>query len=498
MDYDAIVVGAGLGGLTCAAFLARNGLKTLVLEQSNVPGGYCHSFTRRRFEFDAAVRYIGYCGPGQEVDLILKALELDQKVKFLEIEPDGYDRLIFPDLTIEVPKGADNYRDRLKKIFPEQAGGLDEYFQIIQAVESELADPMPDWSNGYLAEWGQRTVAQLLEQTVSHSSLASLLAGQNFNYALPPSLASVVTHSRIVMQYCYGAYYPKGGTQVIPAALVETITGKGGEVKCRSRVSRIITDKGKARGVVLEKGQEFSAGLVVSDVDAKSTFLHLVGAEHLSEKLVQRVTNLKQSLSSFIIYLGVEMDLASMGLTASNYWLHPSYDLEENYRQLMAGELPSEPPLFITIPTLKDPDSKYAPSGMHVVEIFTLAPYGPFSPWREELFLRRGEEYNRLKEELANRIKVRAEKLIPDLTKHIVMEVTGSPVTNEYYTLATEGAIYGPAKGPGQTGKNSLPLITEIENLHLTGASTSHHGVAGTMLTGKRTASAILGKNLGA
>lgn len=498
MDYDAIVVGAGLGGLTCAAFLAQNGLKTLVLEQCHVPGGYCHSFTRRRFEFDAAVRYIGHCGPDGEVTLILKGLGLEEKVKFLEFEPDGYDKLIFPDLTVEVPRGADNYRERLKKLFPDQADGLDKYFQIIQAIKSELAGPSPDWSSGCLAEWGERTVAQLLEQTVSHPILLSMLAGQNFNYALPPSLASVITHSRIVSQYDDGAYYPKGGTQAIPAALVNSITGHGGELKCRARVSRIVTEDGKARGVVTGKGEEFSAGIVVSDVDAKSTFLQLVGPEQLSDELVQRVTKLKQSLSSFIIYLGVEMDLAALGLTSCNYWLYPSYDLEENYRRLLAGEMPSDPPLFITIPTLKDPESGYAPPGMHVVEIFTLAPHGPFSPWREEPFMRRGEEYNRLKQGLADKLKARAEKLIPDLTKHIVMEVSGSPVTNEYYTLATEGAIYGPAKSPEQTGKNALPITTEIENLYLTGANSSYHGVAGAMLTGKRTASAILGKDLGA
>ncbi len=102
----------------------------------------------------------------------------------------------------------------------------------------------------------------------------------------------------------------------------------------------------------------------------------------------------------------------------------------------------------------------------------------------------------KLKTEIADQLITEAQKVIPGLKEHIVLNVSGSPLTNEYYTLSTEGAIYGPAKTPDQVGRNSLPIKTEVQNLYLTGASTSTHGVAGCMLSGLATASAILGGNL--
>lgn len=497
MDYDAVIIGAGIGGLTGGAFLAKNGLKVLLLEQSLIDGGYCHSFTRKRFEFDAAIRYIGACGPGQDVNLILKGLGLDGQIEFLEINPDGYDKLIFPDFTVDVPKGAAAYRERLKQLFPKEAEGIDSYFNVVEAMWTEIRKPAPDWSSPLLASWGDKTLKDLLTTSIKDPKLAAVLAGQNFNYALPPSQVSLIAHSRVIMHYLQGAYFPKGGCQTIPNGLLKVIKANEGEIRTRTRVKRIVIENNKAVGVVLQKGdEEIRAKLVISNADAKETFLELVGTQNLSPDFSRRIVELKPSLSSIILYLGVEMDLAALGLTPCNYWLHYGYDMEGPYESLGRGQMPVDPSIFLSVPSLKDPGSVFAPEGMHTLKICALAPYEPFKPWRELPFMRRGEEYMKLKSEIADRLIAKAEKVIPGLKEHIVLDVSGSPLTNEYYTLSAQGAIYGPAKTPDQVGRNSLPIKTEIENLYLTGANTSTHGVAGCMLSGLATASAIFGGNL--
>src|SRR4030067_1101155 len=96
-DWDAIVVGSGLGGLSAAAYLATNGLRTLVLEQHYVAGGNAHVFRRKQmFEFDVGGHYLGDCGPDGLIPTVLRGVGLDGEIAFLELDPDGVDTPVFP------------------------------------------------------------------------------------------------------------------------------------------------------------------------------------------------------------------------------------------------------------------------------------------------------------------------------------------------------------------------------------------------------------------
>ena len=114
-----------VGGLTTAAYLATNGLRTLVLEKHYVAGGTSHVFRRKgKFEFDVGIHYLGDCGPNGMIPAILRTVGLEGKIEFLEMDPDGFDTLMFPGLTFRVPKGWDRYRERLVQAFPETVAGL--------------------------------------------------------------------------------------------------------------------------------------------------------------------------------------------------------------------------------------------------------------------------------------------------------------------------------------------------------------------------------------
>ena len=124
--WDAIVIGAGLGGLSTAAFLATNGVRTLVLEQNQVVGGCSQVFRRagNRYEFDVGVHYIGDCAPGGSVDRLMHGLGLEDRIEFAELDPDGFSTITLPDVTFRVPKGWDAYEQRLVETFPDQADGI--------------------------------------------------------------------------------------------------------------------------------------------------------------------------------------------------------------------------------------------------------------------------------------------------------------------------------------------------------------------------------------
>ncbi len=100
-EYDVIVLGAGVAGLICGTFLAKSGKKVLIIEQHSIPGGYCTSFKRKGFIFDAAVHHIGGCGKWSVVGRCLK--ELDINIKFLLIDRLGKFLRLFRGFQLCIP-----------------------------------------------------------------------------------------------------------------------------------------------------------------------------------------------------------------------------------------------------------------------------------------------------------------------------------------------------------------------------------------------------------
>src|SRR3970040_2888554 len=136
--WDVSVVGSGLGGLTAAAYASALGRWVLVLEQHYIAGGNASVFRRKRvFECDVGTHYLAQCEPGGNVRTILRGVGLEDVVEFLEMDPDGFDTIVFPGVCVRMPKGWERYRERLVQAFPEQAEGGGRGVDILQAVASQ-------------------------------------------------------------------------------------------------------------------------------------------------------------------------------------------------------------------------------------------------------------------------------------------------------------------------------------------------------------------------
>lgn len=509
--WDAIIIGSGLGGLTCAAYLTAAGKRTLVLEQNQVAGGCSQVFRRKgnRFEFDVGMHYIGECHPGGRMTTALRGLGLDGRIEFRQLDPDGHSTLVFPDLTFRVPSDWDSYLARLIEAFPDQERGLRRCVGILRRIGSELRSAvMPRRTVRSLLRFARRAptitlVGQLpltwLFAVCRLSPLArAVIVGESGDYAVAPSQTSVALHGGFLDHYLTGgAWYPRGGGQVVPAHLIDVITTHGGRVRTKAHVTRILVEDGAVVGVQLADGETIHAPIVVSGADLKRTYLDLVGREHLAPATIARVQKYRMALPLFSVYLGLDIDLADQ-LPNSTYWCFPHTDVEGLYREVHEGRIPDQVPIFLTSSGTKDPGNPHAaPPGHSTVEVMCLAPPTTFWPGGDDY--RRNQQYLALKHRLTEHLIDRATTVIPDLRQHIVWQEASSPGTQERFTLSSLGSCYGIEMAGDQIGPRRPGARTEIRGLWLTGASTSSGpGIVGAVTGGLKTAEAVLGRRLSA
>ncbi|HKJ37546.1 MAG TPA: NAD(P)/FAD-dependent oxidoreductase, partial [Anaerolineales bacterium] len=295
MNYDAIIIGSGAGGLTAAVALAQAGKKVLVLEQHDRPGGWTHSFTLNGYRFSPGVHYIGSLHEGGSLRRIYDGLGVSQDMTFVELNPDGYDHIIVGDTRVDFPKGKEKLIERLKSQFPHEAQGIDSYFaDVISMTEGlkhlgNLKQPLKTAkSAGNVLKWVRATGADLVNAHITDPVLRGVLAGQAGDHGLPPSQVSAFMHAGITQHYLEGGYYPLGGAFTLPRAFVRALKRSGGEIRLKSSVKRILIEGKKVLGVELDSGEEIRADVVISNADPEVTFGKLIGREHLSARLKRK------------------------------------------------------------------------------------------------------------------------------------------------------------------------------------------------------------------
>jgi phytoene dehydrogenase-like protein len=510
--YDAVVVGAGMGGLTTAALLSRRGLSVLVLDRHYVAGGNGTVFKRRGYEFDVGLHYVGDCGPDGLVPRILRAAGAGD-VRFRELDPDGFDTYRFPDFEFRVPRGLDAFRDRLLACFPAEARGIERYVRMLRRLWrlTQIDGPLAAVRTlpGALPalRWAGATLDAFLTTCTRDSRLRAVLAGQHLTYAQPPSRVALPVHALVAMHYFQGAYYPEGGGQVMADRLAAAIEARGGKILLRARARRILVEGGRVTGVELEQShlgrRVVRTPIVVSNADIKRTFTELVAADALRPRTVAAAHGWEMSPALGVVYLGVRRDLRAAGLANSNYWVFPGYDLERPYAAARAGAFDPEPICYLSLTSMKDPQNpRIAPPGVANLQLMTIVPsrpeaWGTTAAEVQDGRYRRSEGYQWAKRQLAERLLDQAERVLPGIRRDVVYQEVATPMTHIRFTGSTGGTSYGLALTPAQFLHHRPGPRTEIAGLYLCGASVrTGHGILGVMMSGLFAAAAIVGPRL--
>lgn len=483
--YDYAIIGMGIGGLTLGALLAQAGYKVIIFEQHYVPGGYGHSFHKRGFSFCAELHYVWDCGPGQRVTRMLEKLGLAEKVTFHRIDPRGFDRIVGPGIDYAIGSGFDRELERLSTLFPEHSAKLGKYFEIIATLHRQLYElPLGfTWRTvfshparySHIIRYLKWTLEELFDAFQFPTQLRLILAGQSAIFWAPPRDLSLVTHAGGVGSYDSGAYYPAQSFMHVMKSLLRKIKENPG---CRSMLSteiiRMNVDGGKVQSVTTARGETYSADQFLFNGDAQLS-MDLIGREHFPNRFRKKLSY-DYGTSVLSVYLGLkDMNLARYGFGDQNLFWHPKLNLDEVYDDQLVAGIPDRPYFFCNAPTLRSHDHVLAPPGCEQLVMVAPCSYRFFRQLRSES----EPAYQQAKHQYAeNIIQVLESEYVPGLSKHILVKVIGSPLTNEHYVRAPQGNCYSTPLDPKHVNLRRLNYRSPFPNLYYVGASSCLPGFA--------------------
>lgn len=484
-NFDAVIIGSGLGGLCCAAAFARQGFKALVLEHHSKPGGYATTFKRPGgYVFDVSL----HSTTVGERDGIHNLIPGFPEIKDIEFVPHPYlYRIIYPDYDFRIgQKDLPGYIRTLIGYFPDEKEGIQGIFDDMKGLAQDInkysrAEGQIDMMNfpreyPYLFKSYNKTWGEMLDTRIKNPKLKAIISSLWGYYGLPPSKLASFYYSIPTIGYLQeGGYYPVGRSQKISDAMMKFIEERGGRVMLKNLVEKILIKDHSAYGVKTADGREYTGKVVVSNANAYDTFHTMMEEEEYLKDYLARMDKFTTSLSCFQVFLGLKKDLVGkIGIKDTEIFYETGYDIEASYKAALNADMENPGYGLMLYDNLY---KGYSPKGKNTLNIISLQGYDHWKKYEAGYWKGNKKAYQTEKERMADILIDKVEKtLLPGLRKAIEVKEIGSPLTNVRYTKNYRGAIYGWDQTLDNSPPRRLPHKTPIKNLYLSGAWTNPGG----------------------
>jgi phytoene desaturase len=488
-----IVIGSGLAGLTAASYMCREGHDVTIYEQFSEIGGVTATIHKDGYSWDIGPLLLEGLAPHEKIGKILTELGISDRINIIQ-EDRGQ---MLPDFSIWRPKeykGKYWRREYFKELFPSESEGLDRYYRYYDQIMTLMAiNNRLEWAKCIEAIWLKlkifpkflkvkkymdKSAAEIMDSFFNEPKLKAIFMGILADFVVKPSefpglgvpVLNVETafDKRIPIKIKGGKlpmyHYIQNGCEQLVNTFAGYIKENGGKICTNSLVQKISIENNKAIGIELRNGEKISADLIIASGGAHKTFFSLVGKENLPPEFVNNVQRLVHMESVLMVHLSIEFDPTPHQRAALCYY-YGTYGIEEAVDRCRSGDFHEGKEGFLLyVPSLHSPEM--APPGHHAVTVYTIAPY----------ILRKGD-WNSRKEELADKLLIEAEKIIPGLREHSKTEVIMTPLDFKSRIFVERHSFGGLAPIMNQQNPSHQ---TPIQSLWYVGAqSESGGGIAG-------------------
>lgn len=466
-----IIIGSGMGGLSCGVVLAKNGYDVTVLEQGSQIGGCLQCFSRRGARFETGMHFIGSASKGQTLDRILQYFEIKKDIQLAPLDRDGYDVICLNGNKYRFANGREAFIEQMASYFPHQREQLNRYFDLVESVAGasslhSLRNAESDMAIN--TEYQLRSINEVIDSVITDPLLAKVLVGSLPLYAAEKDKTPFSTHAFIMDFYNQSAYRIVGGSDQIAASMTHTIEKYGGRVLPNRKVTKIICDETHATGVEVNGSELMPADYVISDTHPMRT-LEMIDSKLIRPAFRNRINAIPQTVGAFSIYIEFKEDIVPYqnfnfyGYNEGTPWDCENYDEQ------------SWPKGYLYMHFCQEPQPRYAKTGV----ILSYMQMKEVEPWRGTKVGHRGADYEAFKQQKAEKLLASVEQQFPHLRDHIKHYYTSTPLTYQDYTGTEGGGMYGVARDIHLGNACRVPHRTKIPNVLQTGQNINSHGILG-------------------
>lgn len=484
MKRRCVIIGSGLGGLSCGVILARNGYEVTVLEQGTNIGGCLQCFTRRGVNFETGMHFIGSADEGQTLNKLLRYLNVVDDIELERLDTSGYNEISLQGDIFRFANGKEPFIEQMSSYFPKERDNIAAYYELIEKIANASSLHSLRYAESDLAvntEYQLRSINEVIASLTKDPVLQSVLVGDLPLYAAEKDKTPFSMHAFIMDFYNQSAFRVVGGSEYIAKSLEKTINSFGGSVITDSKVEKIVCNDTAAEGVLTAAGRFYPADIVISGTHPVRT-LEMLDTKLIRPAFRRRISGMRNTTSGFTVYLHFKRD--TVPYMNSNFYKY------NDTTPWGCEDYTSEtwPKGYLYMHFCHKPKPEFAESGV----ILSYMSMDELRQWESTTVGRRGEDYEEFKRRKAAKIIEELERDFPVLKGNIEHYYTSTPLTYRDYTGTPDGSMYGIAKDISLGISNRVPHKMRVPNVLQTGQNINSHGILGVLVGTVVTCSELL------